>query len=169
MKLYETMALPTNETLDYLRTVFNGCPFEVNFDAAYVSLNISETEMKLDDTGAVYRARPGYMGIWYDTALGDSSLILPLSSGDLLTRAQDLREEAPNEFYGNLYFPHMVLVPHMVPLKRHVRTFVNSITHVLGTIDRRMLTFSHEVQLTRDYRYAPSSDYYQDTAKSYGG
>jgi hypothetical protein len=155
----ELIVLPSDETLQYLSATFSGCPFDLNLQESYVSLNISRDEMKADDE-RVYKAVAGTLGVFYDSADGYSSLILPLVSPALTERVEELRQEAPNMFYGPHYFPHMVIIRDMPPLTRKYSGFLNSVSTSLATAQNAPLLFEAELVRQQDFKGVPMSDYY---------
>lgn len=159
MRCYESLVLPTQHTLDYFRRLFSGCPFDTNLDSMHVSLNFSDEPMKADPKN-LYVAKAGSMGLWYDSGLQRTQLILPLISESLFLRGQELRDEAPNPFHGNLFFPHMVIVDGFPPIRKHYKNFVNSISNVLANVETPDLFFSHELVTERELGFVPQGDFY---------
>lgn len=163
MKLYDLVTVPTYESLQYLQGLFKGCPFDVNLRQCYVSLNISESPSEPDHE-RTFLANCGAMGIYYDSTLQSSSLVLPLYSEEMVERAAELRESELNKFYGDLYFPHMVIVPYFPPSRRHFNAFVNSVADALIGAP---LNFGGEVIKERELSRAPASEFYQEMALGY--
>jgi len=159
MLVNELICLPDQETLDYLSRVFSACPFDLDLSKSYVVLNISEEPMEAEPDN-VYRAEPGNMGIWYDTGTQMSSLILPLISPGLNDRVAALRTESPSAFYGEHYFPHMVIIHDTPPMARHFSSFVSSVAHVLATTPEAPLFFDAELVMSKTYHAVPQADFY---------
>lgn len=158
MLFNELICLPTDETMAHLSRVFSACPFDLNLRTLYVVLAQSERPLKADPS-RVYEAKAGTMNVWYDTAVQLSSLILPLESGSMNERATEARGGEPSTFYGDHYFPHMIVVQDMPPLARHYSTFIASISHVLATSEYPLF-FDAELVVQRDYHAIPQADYY---------
>jgi hypothetical protein len=158
MVLNELLALPAPETLLYLTQVFSGCPFDIDLKKAYVSLNISEHEMTPQPQN-VYRTHAGNLGVWFDQSTGYSSLILTLVSPALNDRVNEVREQAPNFFYGTHYFPHVVMVADFPPVTRRYGGFVNSISESLA-MSQTPLFFDAELVRTQEFHAVPQADFY---------
>jgi hypothetical protein len=158
MVLNELLVLPTTDTTRMLSTIMSASPIEIRLDMAYVSLNISEKSMT-PKTGNVYEARAGNLGVWFDQSSGLSSLIMPLQSPQMAERVFDLREEAPNTFYGERWVGFMVLIKDCPPMNRRKSAFVNSISNTLawGT---EVLTFDAEMVRTLEVHAPPFADFY---------
>lgn len=158
MVLNELLVLPTPETIRMLSTIMSACPFDLDLNKAYVSLNISEHSMtpKSDN---IYEARAGSLGVWYDSATGYSSLILPLKSPQMAERVMEVREEAPNTFYGDRWIAFMVLVSDFPPVSRRKAGFINSIGDSLEW-EPRPLTFSQEFVAPTQIMSEPFADFY---------
>lgn len=158
MLFNELICLPTDETLDHLSRVFSACPFDLDLKKLYVVLDQSERPLK-PDTSRVYEAKAGTLNLWYDTAVQMSSLILPLESEAMRERAMELRDGKGSTFYGDHYFPHMVILQDAPPMSRHYRTFISSVSTTLATSDYP-LYFDAELVVQRDYHAIPQADFY---------
>lgn len=158
MVLNELLVLPTPETIRMLSTIMSACPFEVRLDKAYVSLNLSEKSMT-PKPGNVYEARAGNLGVWYDQATGYSSLIMPLKSPQMAERVIELRDEAPNTFYGEHWVGFMVMVSDFPPSNRRKSAFVNSISNTLAW-DPKAMTFDAEMVRSIEVNAPPFADFY---------
>jgi hypothetical protein len=158
MVLNELLVLPTSETTRMLSTIMSASPLEIRLDQAYVSLNISEKSMT-PAPGAVYQAQAGNLGVWFDQSTGLSSLIMPLQSPQMAERVVELREEAPNTFYGEHWIGFMVLIRDCPPMNRRKSGFVNSISNTLawGT---SIMTFDAEMVRTCEVHAPPYQDFY---------
>lgn len=158
MVLNEVLVIPTPETLRRLSTIMSACPFEINLRETYVSLNISEDSMT-PDSSRIYEARAGNLGIWYDQSTGYSSLIMPLVSPTMAERVMELREEAPNFFYGDRWVAFMVLVRDMPPVNRRKSGFINSVSNSLAW-EPMPMTFTMEFVRPIEVTAPPYADYY---------
>jgi hypothetical protein len=158
MVLNELLVLPTPETVRMLSTIMSASPLEIRLDQAYVSLNISEGSMT-PKPNTVYEGRPGNLGVWFDQSTGLSSLIMPLQSSQMAERVLELRDEAPNTFYGERWVGFMVLIRDCPPLNRRKSGFINSISNTLawGT---EALTFDAEMVRTLEVHAPPFQDFY---------
>lgn len=159
MLVNQLLVLPTPETIEYLSKVFGACPFAVDLSKAFVEVNSSQTQM-VPDTSRVYKATAGTMQVFYDQSTEQSSLQLPLVSEPLFDRCEELRQEAPSAFYGEHYFPHLVLVRGMPPLARSYRSFIASVATTLATDPNQCLLFDAELVVSTDFHAAPDMDYY---------
>lgn len=160
MLVHQLFALPTDDTVQYLRNIFDACPFEIDFDGLCVELNSSAQEMEPSQE-FIYTAKGGTLNLFYDSNTQQSSLLLPLVSESLALRAFELREEAPSAFYGDMYFPYLVIKRGMVNPRRHIRAFINSLSDTLAADNAQPLEFEYEVKVERDLQYVPDADYYQ--------
>jgi len=158
MVLNELLVLPTPETIRMLSTIMSASPLEIRLDQAYVSLNISETSMT-PDTIRVYEAQAGNLGVWFDQSSGLSSLIMPLQSPQMAERVMQLREEAPNTFYGDRWIGFMVLIRDCPPMNRRKSGFVNSISNTLAWGTSKM-TFDAEMVRSTEVHAPPFADFY---------
>jgi hypothetical protein len=141
-----------------LSTIMSASPLEIRLDQAYVSLNISEASMT-PKTNNVYEARAGNLGVFYDQSTGLSSLIMPLRSPQMAERVLELREEAPNTFYGGRWIGFMVLIRDCPPMNRRKSGFVNSISNTLAW-DPKPMTFDAEMVRTTEVHAPPFQDFY---------
>lgn len=169
MLVHQLMVLPTPDTIEYFKMVFDGCPIEINWSETYVELNSSVEVMEADEDRS-YVAYAGTMDKYYDSATGSSHLILPLESPDLAARAFELRQTAPSAFYGDAYFPHMVIKFHMPPLKPHRRGLMQSYSTILAS-NQEPLVFDAELVVPKEYFQIPNLDYYtvQRMSRQSGG
>lgn len=158
MVLNELLALPAPETMLYLSQVFSGCPFDIDLKKAFLSLNISEQKMTPEPQN-IYRAQAGNLGVWFDQSSGYSSLILTLVSPALQDRVTQLREQAPNFFYGEHYFPHVVMVADFPPITRRYSGFISSISESLA-MSPTPLFFDAELVRTQEFHAVPQADFY---------
>lgn len=158
MVLNELLVLPTPETIRMLSTIMSASPLEIRLDQAYVSLNISESSMT-PKPNAIYQAQAGNLGVWYDNSTGLSSLIMPLQSPQMAERVIELREEAPNTFYGERWVGFMVLIRDCPPMNRRKSGFVNSISNTLAW-DPKPMTFDAEMVRSMEVHAPPYADFY---------
>jgi hypothetical protein len=158
------LVFPTQNTLDYFSRIFSGCPFDLDLNQMYVEINSSVQEMTCD-TDAIYEATAGTLDIYYDTAINDSSLILPLTSPSLVERCKQVRSYAPTAFYYDkennreYYFPFL-LIKDIAPTKSiSYRRFLASISTTLAG-NHYPLLFGNEYIVTADFDQIPHQDYY---------
>ena len=162
MIVNELAVLPDQGTIDYLSTILSGAPMEIDLQNMYVVVAQSVAEIK-PDPNTVFLAKAGSLDVWYDSAAGESSLILPLWSPALDARASEVRDEAKPAFYGGLYVPHLIVIPQMPPLSRHYRRFVRSLSDTLFA-NRVPLVFEREFVTIKEYRSVPLADFYASFA-----
>jgi len=158
MLIYQLVVLPTPDTLEYLSNVFSGSPIDLDLQSFSVEIN-SSTEIMEADESKVYKADAGSMDRFYDSATGETSLLLPLQSEQLLTRCRELREHAPSAFYGEHYFPYLCIKRNMPTMKPHRRALINSWADTLYA-NHYPLMFDAEIILHKEYDNAPDMDYY---------
>lgn len=158
MLVHQLVVIPRPETLEYLSNVFDGCPFDLDLNSMYVEINSSARPMVAEPEN-VYIAYAGSMDRFFDTGTGETSLLLPLSSEGLLHRCREVREYAPSAFYGEQYFPYMVVKRAMPPLKRHRRGLLISYIEQLHAHQEPLL-FDAEIVYPKEYSTVPDMDYY---------
>jgi hypothetical protein len=107
----------------------------------------------------VYEAQAGNLGVWFDQSTGLSSLIMPLQSPQMAERVSQLREEAPNMFYGDRWIGFMVLIKDCPPMNRRKSGFVNSISNTLAWGTSKM-TFDAEMVRATEVHAPPFADFY---------
>lgn len=155
----EVVVFPTTETLDYLLKIFQDCPFSIEPETWFVTLNETREPCKLYPD-RVYSASPQTLGLWYDDSLNGTSLLMPLDSQDILERMAELRLQ--NGFMCHpspLAF--MPLVRYMPQLKHNYRAFINSISYILSMAEQPLL-FTGETQVMREVESSPYRLYYID-------
>lgn len=159
MLVNQLVVLPTESTLDYFSKVLGGCPFNIDLTLMHVVINSSESPMA-PNTDLIYTARAGTLGVFYDSATGESSLILPLDSHALQARRAELQSVAPDAFGQGIYYPHLVLVRGMPPLARSYRSFIASVGNTLAAGSDGPLLFDAETSMSKELRYVPDADFY---------
>lgn len=162
MIVYQLVALPTEDTLQYLSQVFDACPVDLNLKGFHVEINSSVEPMEADPS-RLYKATAGMMDRFYDSVTGDTSLILPLRSMDLQERCAEVRVNAPSAFYGSMYFPFMVIKDNLPTMKRHRRGLMQSYADIL-VANHRPLLFEAELVIEKEYESVPYFDYYMTQA-----
>lgn len=158
MLVHQMFVLPSPETLDYFSKIMSACPFNIDIYSFGVELNSSEYPM-VPDIDRVYVAEAGNMNTYYDSSTGQSSLILPLRSRAMDERATELREHAPSAFYGEHFFPFMLMSLPSPQLSRPNRSFIASIASTLAG-NHQPLIFEAECILSKDVKNPPFLDYY---------
>ncbi len=159
MLVNETVIFPEADTLEYLNQVFQDCPFTIDLSLCHVTLNETWDACSIDPS-AIYEAKAGTLGYWYDDSIEGSSLILPLESPSIITRMNQLRQEKGYVFHKQpLAF--MVLQKYMPPLSRRNRNFVISVSEILYNSEH-VFKFTGETQRLTDIDKAPYDLYYQD-------
>src|SRR6185437_297756 len=159
MLVHQLVVIPTPDTLEYLSQVFSGSPIDLDLKAMYVEVNSSTLPMEADPD-RIYKASAGTLSQYYDSATGETSLLLPLDSPQLLERFRVLRMTAPSAFYVQNYFPFLVVKRNMPPLKPHRRGLVNISWADTLAANHYPLMFDAEIVLTKEYYEAPDLDYY---------
>jgi hypothetical protein len=162
MIVNELSVLPDADTIDYLSTIMSGAPLSIDLESIYVVVAQSQSEIKADPN-TVFLAKAGSLDMWYDTATGETSLILPLMSPALDARAAEVRNKTEPAFYGGVYIPFLTIVPHMPALSRHYRRFVRGLSDTLWA-NRQPLVFEREFVTVKDYAAVPNADFYASYA-----
>ncbi len=158
MIVNELAVVPDADTLAYLSTLMTGAPLDIGLSEMYVVLAQSQDTI-VPDPNTVFLARAGSLGVWFDGATHESSLILPLESPALEARAAEVRAYHKPAFYADAYIPFMVVVPGLPPLSRHYRRFRNSLSDALWA-NRQELVFEREFVTIKEYRSVPYGDFY---------
>ena len=158
MLVNKLVVIPTQETMDYLTQVFSGCPFDVDLQQLCIEINTSREPM-MAQPDLVYQVIAGDMDVFYDSSVGMSSLILPVTSAALAHRFVELQDTAPHAFH-RLYFPHATFVEPMPALPRHYRGFINSVASTLRSGDQPLL-FDAEMVIPTNVDSPPDIDYYE--------
>jgi hypothetical protein len=166
MLVHQLLVLPTPDTLEYLSKVFSACPFNLDLSKLYVEVNSSQQSM-VPDTSRIYSAKAGTMQVFYDQATKQSSLLVPLVSNSLQDRVHELRKTAPSAFYGDHYFPNMVVVRGMPPMAKSYRSFIASVSNTLATAEDQTLMFDAELIVSNDFNAIQDGDYYESQLASH--
>lgn len=158
---YKLFVLPVPETQAYLRQVFSDLPIVIDYDKLCVEIGSSFNEIKPDFTRE-YRAFPGTMGIWYETATARASIILPLiPSPEMCDRRKQI-----GDVWGREFVPYMALTQQFNNTWR-VKPRLNSITTSLADT-LPLLRFSAETVLVDDSEVPSQQDFYEDYLKNGG-
>lgn len=159
MNVNQLFVLPAQETLDFFSAQFSGCPFDLDLSKMYLEVNSSLFDMEpLPEE--VYIADMGAMDIYFDQSTMSSSLLLPVYSKSLTDRCAELRENAPTTFYGEDYFPFLVVKQNVNTLSRSTRRFIRSLSDTMVNLTDHRLLFEGEFVLQNDYATVPWLDYY---------
>ncbi len=151
--------LPTQETRDYLRMVLSDIPIVINYDALAVEIGSSMQSIVPDST-RIYRAFPGTLGIWYETAVGHSWIILPLVPSPEMCDRRDQVGDA----WGRKFVPYMVITDKFNNTSS-VKPRLNSVS--TGLVDRLPLLTFHAETVVQDGSAQPSqADFYDDFMKT---
>lgn len=147
--------LPTIATQQYLHNIFSDISVEIEYETLCVEVGSSVTPI-VPDINRIYRALPGPMNIWYETAVGHSWLILPLiPSPEMADRHDEI-----GDAWGRDFIPYMVLSGKFNNTFR-VKPKLNSIATML--IDTLPDLHFHAETLMQDSATVPSqSDFYND-------
>jgi hypothetical protein len=156
---YKLFVLPTPDTKALLHTMFADVPVVIDYDKLCVEIG-SSTEAVVPDLTRMYRALPGQIGIWYETAVGYSSILLPLiPSPEMCARRVEVGDVWDREF-----------VPFMALTSRfnngpNVKPKLNSISTSL--VDHLPeLRFTCETVLYDEAEVPSQLDFYEDYLKS---
>lgn len=155
--MYKLFILPTQETKEYLHKLLRDIPITVDYDALAVEVGSSPTPIQAD-LDRVYRALPGQLGIWYETAVGHSWIILPLiPSPEMCDRHEEI-----GDAWGRHFVPYMVLTGKFNNTSS-VKPKLNSIaTMLVDTLPDLTLTFTCETVVVDDSVVPSQEDFYLD-------
>ncbi len=129
--IYNQMfVVPTPETLEYLSQALSGSSVDLNLQALYVEI-MTTLDPMVANPDNVYEAHVSSVKVWYDAYLQRSSLIVSLTSKDLVMRVTQLHEEQVVREFFDAYVPYMTLRPDMPALSNHYRTFVRQAADTL--------------------------------------
>lgn len=151
--------LPTPDTRSYLETIFRDLPFRMNYEGLCVEIGSSLSPI-VPSIGAVYRALPGALGIWYETATARSWILLPLvPSPEMCARHTEV-----GDAWQRTFIPYMALTSEFNNTSK-MKPRLNSIA--TGLVDRRPeLFFSCETVLTDEAVVPSQADFYEDYTKN---
>lgn len=107
---HQLVAVPTPETLAYLKSVFGDCPIEIDWEGLYVELN---ADAESDVEGRDLVAFPRSLEVVYTPDMGTNWVLFLISEDSALDEG------------------HMVLRWGMPPLKRHRRGLRNSYADIM--------------------------------------
>lgn len=157
MDYNQLRVLPTPETREYLSNLMSGSPIDIDLDSFSVELMTTEDFAKPAPDN-VYRATSLSLKVWYDTYLQRSSLILSLSSPDLVVRCMELHKQGIAREFFNHYYPYMVIKEAMPALSRNYKTFILSTANALCS-NERLLEFSSEYVSRVALTHIPNYEY----------
>lgn len=156
---YKLFVLPTPATQEFLRATFSDLPIAINYEKLCVEIGSSVNEITPDLTRA-YRALPGTLGIWYETASGRSSILLPLIPSPEMCQRRDEVGDA----WNRTFVPYMALTSEFNNGPK-VKPRLNSIS--TGLVDMLPeLVFSCETVLLDDATVPSQADFYDDFLKT---
>jgi len=153
--IYKLIALPTAQTTSYLMDVFQGAPVQINFEALRVEIGSSRSLIEPNDIETVYRAVPGLMDVWYDTATARSYWILPLIPSPELAEAHDQIGDA----WDREYVPFMV-ISEVQNMERRRAAWMRSVASSLAAT-RPIFTFTAEMVLEDAAIMPEHHDFYE--------
>ncbi len=153
--IYSLFVLPTPETAQFFREVFQGSPTFIDPDTFGVYLGSSRTPISARQ-GHVLRAMPDTMDQWYETAMGHSNWLLPIIPSPEMVARHDTIGDA----WGRQFVP-FIKVSDQANDARHTRNFMRSISTSLVDI-KPILTFDNEVVVETDSVLPFQQDFYED-------
>lgn len=152
--IYKLFALPTLETLEFMISMFQGSPVPINFDTFGTEIGSSRSEIEPEEL--VYRAVPGLMDVWYDTATARSYWILPLiPSPEMVERHEQIGGDA----WGREFIPFMVITE-VQNMERRNAAWMRSIASSLAST-RPILTFHNELVIADEAIMPAHNDFYE--------
>jgi len=150
--------VPTVETVEYFSRIISGCPFAIHPEKFKVTLMVTQDEIEPDPT-IVYQAKPGNTRLFYNPSLRGSSLIMPLISPQMVLEHGSMMEQGVTPAFDTFYSPHLTMVDAVPPMKKYVRSWINSLSGIFRNEDL-ILEFSGETVETVEFPMPP--DYYYD-------
>ncbi len=151
---------PTPETLDYFSSVLSGSPLDLDLQAFSIEVTLSADDIEAEPDRQ-YQVMPTGLRIWYDSHIQQSSLILSLTSPDLLQRAKELVEQGVLREWHDYYFPYLVIRPGMPSLSSNYKRFVVSAANALmSNSGQTPLIFSQETVQAVVLDAPANQDYY---------
>lgn len=161
MVLNQLVVYPTPETLDYFSSVLSGSPLDLDLQMFNIEVTLSADDIE-PEPDRQYQVMPTGLRVWYDSYLQQSSLILSLTSPDLMQRAKELVEAGVLREWHDYYFPYLVIRPSMPPLSSNYKRFVVSATNALMSNSAQTpLIFSQETAQAVVLDAPVNQDYYQ--------
>lgn len=153
--MFKVFALPDAVTQDYLAGVFQGSPILIDPDSFGIELGSSRAPVG-PFPGNSYRALPGSMNIWYDSATQRSYWLLPLIPSPEMV----LRHDQIGDAWGRDFLPVMRIAEVQNMRRRNV-AWMKSIADGLASM-RPILTFTNEL-VAEDNSIVPThQDFYDD-------
>ena len=151
--------LPTPDTRQYLETIFRDLPIYINYDALCVEVATSNTKIPTISDN-VYRALPGALGMWYETATARSWILLPLiPSHEMCTRHEEV-----GDVWHRSFVPYLSLTSDFNNTSRMKSRF-NSIA--TGLVDRLpVLEFWAETCVTDNAVVPGQKDFHEDYTRN---
>lgn len=154
--MQKMFVLPTAETVNYMDVLFQGAPILIDPSTFGVEIGSSKTAVAEPDPTKVYRAIPGLMNAWYDTAEARSYWILPLIPSPEMTNLHKTIGDA----WGRMFVP-FIRIAEVQNMRRHNAAWMRSVASGLAST-RPILTF-HNAFVTNDSSVYPAhQDFYQD-------
>jgi len=149
--------LPVPETIEHLKAVFMGAPFDIDWDHLGVEIGSTNGQLTPKAPTRVYHAAPGSLDIWYDTAEGCSFLLLPLFPSAKMAQRHDFVGDA----WGRDQFRPVLSFGRLQSNRRNHKAFINSVA--TGLVDTSpVLGFHMETVVEDDAQVPQYSDFYQD-------
>jgi len=156
---YKLFVLPTDQTKEYLHKIFSELPIVIDYERLCVEIGSSLEDITPDLT-RIYRALPGSIGIWYETATGRPSILLPLIPSPEMCQ----RREEVGDVWERQFVPYMSLTDQFNNGPK-VKPRLNSIADgMVSTLPE--LRFSCETVLIDDAVVPAQADFYDDFLKT---
>lgn len=158
MSVNHLIVFPDESTFQFFDRIFKECPFELDLLNLRVEIGSSTSAIRTKAESRLYNAAPGSMNVWYDSALGESNILIPLFPSKKMAQRHD---EVGDAWSRPLFRPfiNLGICP---PLRRRtVRAWINSIsTELVDTCP--VLSFHGESVLTDEAQVPDNSDFYTD-------
>lgn len=121
--------VPTATSLQQLKNVFDGAPFDIPWDQLQLEIFISDEHLNPDIampySGQIYSANILKMDLWMNMLLGGSSLIMALDSPQLVERNLQYSKFF-NSAFTTSYYPHLTILNSAPQLKRSITGFLSN-------------------------------------------
>lgn len=157
MVFYQLVVLPTQETVDYIRTQMSPPPFDIDLDKLHVVVLTSRQPIP-ESAGQIYIAKSKKLDRVYDSQLQRSTFTMSLDSPALQELYSGLVQAGCKDAFYKEFYPHMHLVDGMPPGAPSFRKFRVAMENIFSESEVE-LEFGNELVMTKDISYPVDSDY----------
>ncbi len=149
--------VPNEPTMAYLSSLTSGAPVDV--DPSTFKVEIISTAGELDiDPDRTYHCKAINVGVYYDTTLQRSNLIVTFTSPEIQERYHELLSEGVTPEFYDFCIPHMTLRKDTPPMNRHFRTWKLQMANALCQ-NEKIFVFGNEHVDVENLQAVPDYDY----------